>query len=279
MNPSVAARNLTPTSMAALSVSSFVVGVAVDGQIVHGQEEGGGLATVVNDQLTGAIVLPAASLAPVTATLYWVLVANAADGVNVAVRLASLYTTVAATADPPTGVNDICTVPACNDSLNVAATTDPTATSTAPTTGDRDVTSGADVSPATVVNDQLTGAIVLPAASLAPVTATLYWVLVANAADGVNVAVRLASLYTTVAATADPPTGVNDICAVPACNDSLNVAATTDPTATSTAPTTGDRDVTSGAEVSNAGAGSEHDVDPVVLRLVVLVGKLLGAAT
>ena len=88
-NPSWAGRNLTPTSTDAVS-ESVRSGVAVDGQIVHGHEEGGGLATVVNDQLTGAIVLPAASLAPDTATLYTVLVANAADGVNVAVRLASL---------------------------------------------------------------------------------------------------------------------------------------------------------------------------------------------
>ena len=45
---------------------------------------------MVNDQLTGAIVLPAASLAPDTATLYTVLVVSGVDGVNVTVRLASL---------------------------------------------------------------------------------------------------------------------------------------------------------------------------------------------
>jgi hypothetical protein len=49
---------------------------------------GGGGAAVVNDQLTGAMTLPAASLAPLTAAVYEAEVASREVGVNVAVVVA-----------------------------------------------------------------------------------------------------------------------------------------------------------------------------------------------
>ena len=45
-------------------------GVAVEGQMVHGQVgPGGGAAAVVNDHVTGGVMFPAASRAPVMVTL------------------------------------------------------------------------------------------------------------------------------------------------------------------------------------------------------------------
>ena len=49
---------------------------------------GGGGAAVEKDHVAGAMTLPAASRAPLTATVYWVEKAKAADGVNVAVAVA-----------------------------------------------------------------------------------------------------------------------------------------------------------------------------------------------
>ncbi len=81
------ARNFTPSSTAAVSVS-VKSGTAVLGQIVHGQPKL--LAAVVNVQLTGSIVLPAASRAPLIRAVYVVAVASAAPGVRVTVRVVAL---------------------------------------------------------------------------------------------------------------------------------------------------------------------------------------------
>ena len=64
MNPSWAARNLTPNSTAAVSESEVEAGVAVAGQIVVTVPTGGG-AVVVKVQVVGAMVLPAVSVAAV----------------------------------------------------------------------------------------------------------------------------------------------------------------------------------------------------------------------
>ena len=144
MNPSCEARNFTPNSTDDVS-ESIPAGTAVAGQIEHGHEPGGGgAAAVVNVHDTGVIVLLAASLAPDTFTVYTVLTANAADGVNVTVRVAASYAVAPATADPPCGVTD--TTVADTASLNVAVTVELTATPVAPTAGVRAVTVGAVVS-------------------------------------------------------------------------------------------------------------------------------------
>jgi hypothetical protein len=140
---------LTPTSTAEASVDAGVVGTVVTGQIEHGQPDGGAAAAVVNVHDTGAIVLLAASLAPDTLTVYTVLTANAADGVNVAVRVAASYVVAPATGDPPCGVTDI-TVE-LTASLNVAVAVVLTDTPVAPTAGVRPVTVGGVVSGATDV--------------------------------------------------------------------------------------------------------------------------------
>ena len=59
--PLVVVRNFTPSSTELVS-GSVAAGVAVPGQIVHGQLKV--LAVVVNDQVTGSITLPAVSVAP-----------------------------------------------------------------------------------------------------------------------------------------------------------------------------------------------------------------------
>ena len=65
MRPSVSARNLTPTSSAALSVvSAGFWGVAVDGQMLHGQPLLDGAAVVKLHVLSAASALPARSLTP-----------------------------------------------------------------------------------------------------------------------------------------------------------------------------------------------------------------------
>ena len=65
MRPSVSARNFTPTSIAAVSVvSAAFSGVAVEGQIVHGQPELEGAAVVKVHVLSAASGLPALSLTP-----------------------------------------------------------------------------------------------------------------------------------------------------------------------------------------------------------------------
>jgi hypothetical protein len=147
MNPACDVRNLTPTSTGDVS-ESVPAGTADAGQIVHGQPDGD---AVVNVHDTGAITLPAASTAPDTFTVYTVLVASAADGVNVTVRDAASYDTAPATADPPAGVTVIAV--ADTGSLNVAVTVELTATSVAPTAGVRDVTVGAVVSGPTDVTN------------------------------------------------------------------------------------------------------------------------------
>ena len=63
-----------------------MVGVAVDGQVVHGQPPL--LFAVVKVQVTGSIWLPAESRAPVTLTVR-VATGSAEDGVKVTVRVLS----------------------------------------------------------------------------------------------------------------------------------------------------------------------------------------------
>ncbi len=65
MRPSVSARNLTPTSSALLSpVSAGFSGVALDGQMLHGQPELDGAAVVKLHVRSTASALPALSLTP-----------------------------------------------------------------------------------------------------------------------------------------------------------------------------------------------------------------------
>jgi hypothetical protein len=99
--------------------------------------------------------------------------ANAAAGVSVIVRVAVLYAVDAVIADPPAGATAIWIEDAVTGSLNVALAVVLIATLVAPLAGVRVVTVGAVTSPASVVNDQVTGAIVLPAASVAPDNVTL----------------------------------------------------------------------------------------------------------
>lgn len=75
--------NFTPSSTADASLESTVVGVVVDGQIVHGQPDV--LDDVVKVQVTGVITLPLVSAAPLTFAVYVVDTASAALGVKVAV--------------------------------------------------------------------------------------------------------------------------------------------------------------------------------------------------
>jgi len=75
-----------------------------------------------------------------------VLFASGTVGVNVAVRLAASYRTLAAIADPPAGVNvklNPVKVDASIARENVALTADPTGTAVAPAAGDFAVTVGA----------------------------------------------------------------------------------------------------------------------------------------
>ena len=85
MVPACVVRNLTPTSTPPLSGSASRSGVALLGQIVHGQALLAG--AVVKLQLTGLMVLSARSLAPDTLTVYVVEAASAEFGVKVALRL------------------------------------------------------------------------------------------------------------------------------------------------------------------------------------------------
>src|SRR5215211_7314364 len=100
MKPSSLARNFTPTSIAELSEALGLAGLTPLCQMVHGQAPGGGPELVVNDQFTEVIVLPAASCASLTATVYAVDGASAADGVNVSVRLAASYALIPGTLPP-----------------------------------------------------------------------------------------------------------------------------------------------------------------------------------
>ena len=86
MVPACVVRNFTPISTPPASGSAANAGVALLGQIVHGQPLLA--AAVVKVQLTALIVLPARSLTPETLTVYVVDAVSAAFGVNVAFRLA-----------------------------------------------------------------------------------------------------------------------------------------------------------------------------------------------
>jgi hypothetical protein len=61
--PPTSLRNFTPTSTAAVSESAATPGVAVSGQIVHGQVAGPGLPTVTVTPAPGASRLPLSSAA------------------------------------------------------------------------------------------------------------------------------------------------------------------------------------------------------------------------
>ena len=67
MVPACVVRNFTPSSTPPLSGSAATAGVAVLGQMVHGQALPA--AAVVKVQFTALIVLPARSLAPDTSTV------------------------------------------------------------------------------------------------------------------------------------------------------------------------------------------------------------------
>ena len=112
---------------------------------MHGHDTGGAAAAVVNDQLTGAIRLPATSLAPLNEAVWTAPAGSAEPGVNVAVVPAPSTATTAGTA-PPGPVNVKPTVAGCTGSLNVALTTTPAPTPVAPAAGERPVTVGAVVS-------------------------------------------------------------------------------------------------------------------------------------
>jgi hypothetical protein len=83
-----------------LSLTAAVAGVAVAGQIVHGQPDPPAVA-VVNDHETVIIVLPAVSRAPLTVAVYSVDAASAFAGRKVTVRVAVSYVVVPATAVLP----------------------------------------------------------------------------------------------------------------------------------------------------------------------------------
>ena len=91
MLPATSARNLTPSSTALVS-ASVRSGVAVAGQMVHGQVEPPPPPAVVKLQMTSvASGVPAVSFTPVappfTVAVYVLLGANDALGVRVAVRV------------------------------------------------------------------------------------------------------------------------------------------------------------------------------------------------
>ncbi len=86
MKPSRSGRTRTPSSTAESSAAAGVGGTVLSG---HSEKVCGGggaeASAVVNDQLTGAMVLPAPSLAPRTVTVCRVAVASSAVGVAVTV--------------------------------------------------------------------------------------------------------------------------------------------------------------------------------------------------
>src|SRR3954453_9706776 len=135
MKPALSLRNLTPSSTAASSSVLTVPGTVLDGQMEQGQGPTG--AAVVNDQDVAVMVLPAASVAPLTLTVYVVPAASAADGVKVAVRVAALYAVVPATAAPAAVLRPMTTVEAVTSSLKPARTAVPVDTPVALTSGAR----------------------------------------------------------------------------------------------------------------------------------------------
>ena len=78
-----------------------VAGTVESGQREHGQALA--LAAVVKVHVTAAIWLPAASLAPLSVTVYVVDVESAAVGVSDAVLVGPSYAVVAATEVAPAG--------------------------------------------------------------------------------------------------------------------------------------------------------------------------------
>jgi len=145
-------------------------------------------------------------------------------------------------------------VPALIASLNVAVTLAVPLTPTCPSVGDVAVMVGDPVS--AVVNDQLdVDASGLPETSLTPllppVTVAVYLVLDDRVEPGVNVAVRVATSYVTVAETGAVPVRVNVVALmVLAFIASLNVTVTAVDALTPVAPEAGERAVIVGALVS-----------------------------
>ena len=96
------------------------------------------------------------------------LLASEPLGSRVAVRVAASYVVVAGTRVLPGPRSSNATVACCTASLKVAVGETPSATPVAPTAGVRPVTVGLVVSGVSVVKDQVTGSIWLPAGSRAP---------------------------------------------------------------------------------------------------------------
>src|SRR3954462_1295978 len=96
MYPATSEKNRTPTSIALVSLSLRIVGVAVPGNRVPVVTGVG----VVNDQDVLPIAFPTVSLAPFTVAVYVVLVASALVGVIVAFIAAASYVNVEGTTVP-----------------------------------------------------------------------------------------------------------------------------------------------------------------------------------
>src|SRR3954452_10272738 len=146
--PATSARNFTPTSTAELSASDGLAGATPDAQMEHGEVGGGVPAAVVKDHVVAVVVaLPAMSLTPLAnVAVYWVVLASAADGVNVAFWVALSYAVVPATAVPEPFLRLSEIVLACTGSLKVALTVVVVATPVAPDVGLVDETLGGVVS-------------------------------------------------------------------------------------------------------------------------------------
>src|SRR5687768_11315553 len=119
MYPPAPARNRTPSSTAEPSLTVTTAGVAVLGQIVHGQPDD--VVPVVNDHENGDMVWPAVSRAPDTVAVWTVDGASAAAGVNVTVRVAASYPVLPDTDVAPAARARLA-VPAWIGSLSVALT-------------------------------------------------------------------------------------------------------------------------------------------------------------
>src|SRR5579884_3191988 len=126
--------------MAFVSLTDGVAGAAVEDQMVQGHW------TVVKVHVTGVMVLPAASWAPLTVAVYAVPCASAADGVKVAVRDGPSYVVVPGTTVPLPSLRTNEILLAVTVSLNVVVTVVEGSTRVAFAAGDCFVTVGAAVS-------------------------------------------------------------------------------------------------------------------------------------
>ena len=127
-------------------------------------------ASVVNDQVTGSIMLPAVSVAPLTRGGVGRDGARAAFGVSVTVRVRGVVGGGAGDRVVAGVVQREADGGLLHGLAEDAVTVVVTATPVAPGAGVRLVTVGLVVSGVSVVKDQVTGSIVLPAVSLAPLS-------------------------------------------------------------------------------------------------------------